>query len=147
MTSYCQDLFGDDKNQNNRCMRPHIYCRYQCDSVISPIEKLINYKCYADCIRQIKIQSSTALPKPAPQENFITWQPKLGAKCDYKPSGHNTFVPCVVKQIKDIGTSHFTYLTYQVLDGSQRLVWVATPSPNLLECGKGLKIRTDCQKP
>ena len=144
--SYCWDLFVDDEQELLRCKRPHIFCKFQCEEIVNPIENLLNYHCYQDCIRQTKIESKES-PKPeSPQVNYLTWVPKSGAKCDYKPSGEEVFVNCHVKNITKIDNADFAEIDYLIIEGSYRNVVVRFPSPNLLKCGKGLTIRTDCDE-
>lgn len=148
---YCKEIFVDDKIQIERCVRPHIFCKYKCDSVISKIQNLINYSCYVDCVRQTKVEliataavTKTDEAKKDPPVNFMTWVPTLNAKCDYKPEGLNTFVNCVVKGLTESEKKKFATIEYQNIDGTQRKVNVEYPNVNLLQCGKGLKVRTDC---
>lgn len=147
---YCTDLFVDDKIQINRCARPHIFCHYKCDSLISPIMGIVNYSCFQDCVRETKVEGvidpNKVEKKEAPPVNFMTWVPTLNAKCDYKPDGLKTFVNCVVKGLTEDGTKKFAKVEYKTTDGTARTVNVEYPNVNLLECGKGLTVRKDCDK-
>lgn len=110
------------------------------------MEKILNYACYQDCVKGSKVNKIVELPKEVPKVNYLEWDPVLSAKCDYRPSGEKAFVPCTVKKLQKIGTLNFASLEYQTTAGGVREVNIQYPSKDLLECGKGLKIRTDCLK-
>jgi len=136
-----------DKINQGRCMRPHIYCRYRCDGLIPKMENILNYNCFSDCINQTKLELIGPVnKKPAVPEkvNFMVWKPTLEEKCDYKPSGEATFVPATVKELATIDKRQFAKIEYAVTSGEKRLVNVEYPNVNLLKCGQGLTIRTDC---
>ncbi len=143
---YCKGLFVDDIIQIKRCEQPHLYCTYQCQGVIPKKLNILNYACYQDCVRESQVEKTVAPKAKSPPVNFISWQPKLQAKCDYKPEGEKVFVNCVVKQLTQIQKKNFAMIEYKVQDGSIRQVYVEYPNMNLLECGKGLKIRKDCNE-
>ncbi len=139
--NYCKELFLDDKVENLRCSRPHIYCRYRCDQLIDPIENVRNYHCYTDCVRALQTEKVTK--KEPPKLNFM-WNPESGNKCDYKPSGGDIFYPCNVLQISVHNKKKFAKVKYLTKDLKPRYVYVNYPNSNFLPCGKGIHIRKDC---
>ena len=141
---YCTEMFIGLEMQINRCIRPHIYCKYKCDSLINRIENILNYACFVGCIRQTKIEKAIEAPAEKVQNNFLTWVPKRGEKCDYQPSGSQEFVPCEVKEVKKIKKQRFARISYKTSNG-EREVWIKYPSPDFLKCGVGIKIRNDCK--
>lgn len=145
---YCSELFPGDEEEILRCIRPHVYCKYQCLKRISRIENIINYHCFVDCIRESKIEKQIVAVQPLqqPAGNFLKFFPKSGKKCDYKPSGELIFVPAKIIKIKSINKLKFAELEYLLPDSSKRHVFVRFPNPNLLRCGKALKGRLDCDK-
>ena len=149
---YCKEIFVNDQVQIERCQRPHIYCKYKCDSIMSKLQNIINYSCYIDCVRQTKVEiinSNITKTEENKKEdepiNFLNWVPTLNAKCDYKPDGMDSFVNAIVKKLTEVDGKKFASLEYQNSDGTLRNVNVEYPSVNLLECGKGIVVRTDCK--
>jgi len=141
---YCTEMFIGLEVEIIRCIRPHMFCKYKCDSLIKRIENIRNYACFVDCIRQTKIENAIEAPAEKEQHNFLTWNPKRGDKCDYQPSGRQEFVPCEVKELKQTMKEKFARLSYKTSNG-EREVWIKYPSPDFLKCGVGIKIRNDCK--
>ena len=147
--NYCNEMFPDNKAQIIRCSRPHVFCKFQCDTLINKIEKILNYSCYQDCVKETKVNEivAVAVPKEKAEVNYLAWNPKLNDKCDYKPSGIDIFVNCLIKGITEIDNKKFANIEYLTATGDKRNAYSEVPSPNLLECGKGLTVRTDCKTP
>lgn len=146
-SNYCSELFGGDKFNNERCRHPHIYCKYRCNGQISNLESIINYNCYTDCVKLTQGEVIKISPvKKKELVNYLAFNPTVGAKCDYKPLGEDTYFAGTVKEIKKLGENKFAQIDYTLSDGGQRSVYVQYPNANLLACGKGLTIRTDCDK-
>lgn len=144
-SSFCRDLFGDDKQMVLRCTDPHIYCKYRCNGVVPSLEAILNFHCYLDCNRAAKTESPVPFLKDRPPVNFLDFAPKVGDKCDYRPSGVSTYFSCTVKGTNKIDKTQFAHIEYAVESGEQREVYIQYPNLNFLPCGKGLIVRTDCK--
>ncbi len=144
--TYCEELFGDDKFNLNRCLEPHAYCKYKCNEVINPIENIPNYHCYIDCTKASMRESVKGLNKKKELVNYLKYIPKVGDKCDYKPLGEKTFFSCLVKELTQVKKGNFAKITYSTPNLHNREVYVQYPTSSFLACGKGLTIRKDCGK-
>ena len=145
IAAFCQDIFLDDKLEVTRCKRPHLYCKFRCDALISHIENVRNFGCYRDCLKTIQ---SVPVKKPAPEAFNWSWSPKIGDKCDYKPEGSQVYYACQVKGLmnEESEKKKFANIDYITSDGDKRSLHVNYPNSNFVPCGKGIPIRKDCKK-
>jgi len=129
----------------NRCKRPHLYCKYRCDDSTNKIENIRNFSCFTQCLNQLKILPKIVKPREA--VNW-SWIPKLGDKCDLKPSGAAVYYAGNVKKLKYMPKEKKSFATveYTTSHGEKRQVTIMYPSSSFLPCGKGIFSRTDCKK-
>ncbi len=144
--NYCQDLFPDDKINYHRCLDSHVYCKFRCNEDINEMENLLNFHCYSLCTKQALSEPVKGLNSKHEPVNFLAFIPKVGNKCDYKPLGEKTFFSCVVRSLSQIEKGKFAKIDYTTPNAAKREVWVRYPNSSFLACGKGLKIRSDCEK-
>lgn len=142
---YCSDLFSEDRLNMNRCMEPHIYCKYRCNGEISNIENVLNFNCWFDCVKGAAAEPVKSPIQKAIPVNYLQYFPKVNDKCDYKPSGKSTYYSATVKELTKKGNAQFAQIDYVVENGEKRSIFVQYPTSSLLECGKGLTVRTDCK--
>jgi len=119
---------------------------YRCNGAVSAIENILFYNCYTDCTKASKAEHIVPFLKQKILVNYLAYQPKMGDKCDYKPSGLSTFFSAVIKKLEKHGKEQYAEVEYVVTTGDNRVVFVKYPNSSLLACGKGLNTRTDCPK-
>ncbi len=141
--NYCKDLFLNDNLEIDRCTRPHIYCKFRCSGLVSTLENIRNHQCYATCVRHVQNEDIAKKKKKHPLPSF-NWNPTVGAKCDYKPSGTDLFVACIVRGLSELPNKKFAQIQYLTKDREKRNVHVNYPNSSFLQCGKGITVRNDC---
>jgi len=141
---FCYGIFSNIKDEINRCIEIHNYCRIRCDKIIPTVENILNYSCQKDCVRSSNILENKKDEMSKLSKSGL-WIPKPGDKCDYKPGGENSFRMCVIKNVTK-GKKMKISLEY-LADGMKSLkaeIKYPNPNDNLKRCGEALTARMDC---
>eukprot|EP00340_Litonotus_pictus_P002490 CAMPEP_0170519088 /NCGR_PEP_ID=MMETSP0209-20121228/4623_1 /TAXON_ID=665100 ORGANISM="Litonotus pictus, Strain P1" /NCGR_SAMPLE_ID=MMETSP0209 /ASSEMBLY_ACC=CAM_ASM_000301 /LENGTH=1885 /DNA_ID=CAMNT_0010804883 /DNA_START=79 /DNA_END=5736 /DNA_ORIENTATION=- len=140
---HCRKMFKTNPNEIERCIEPHIYCKYMCDTDIKVRENISNYGCFSNCVKSIKNMSKPSVVGGS------SWVPSIGEKVDYKQSGETMYIKAKVTSVRDdINVANgkvvaLHYLTYEQEEMDAEEKWVPG-GVNIKKCGSMLVQRNDC---
>lgn len=138
---FCQETYSV-KDEMRRCFEPQFFCRLKCDEQIPTVENILNFNCFRDCVKKIKMNHNEfKLQK-------TQWAPKMGEKIDFLPKNEKEFRPATVNSIKEKKIKGKVLKTYYISyfddAGNSLKASSVFPDKGILKCGEKLMMRKDC---
>lgn len=60
---FCKDIYGKFQEGVDKCIKLYNYCDQCCDTVIHPLETILNFACFRGCIREAKAANVRVMEK------------------------------------------------------------------------------------
>jgi hypothetical protein len=132
---WCNQLFKSHEMERLRCLEDHVYCKLKCDDVIPPVENILNFTCFKECMHKIRLSDITLLKI----ESHGKWSPSVGDKVDFIPIGETQPRAGVILELIRGEQAAISYLN----DYGEESKSIASVG-SIFKCGRKLSLRTDC---